>query len=371
MRELALRLARLGGALRAHGVDTSLRDELDAAEALALVDLADRDEVRTVLRIALRIRRPAFAVFERVLGVFWNEEAAPEPVAPRRPRGGDSGRARGGLRWDPDERGLGAERAAAEGEHPGYSPDAVLRRKAFDETWSERELLVMERLLARLARRLATRPSRRLVPTRGRGRADLRASYRRSLQTAGELVSLARRARAVERPRLVFLLDTSGSMDAYARFLLAFLVSLRRAVPGAEAFAFNTELVRLTPSLLPGKRRLNLRRLADGVPDWSGGTRIGECLVDFVRRHPGCVDARTVVVILSDGLDLGDVDVLSGALRSIASRARRIVWLNPLLGDVRYQPTAAGMQAALPFVDTLASAHDFASLERVVAQLGI
>ncbi|HSF02162.1 MAG TPA: VWA domain-containing protein, partial [Solirubrobacterales bacterium] len=318
------------------------------------------------------IPRAAFGTFDRLFGVFWEGAHAPEPVAsPNEQRGGGSP-ARGALHWDPDRRELGeAPGGATEGEHPGYSPEAVLRHKPFEDPWSARELVEMERLLARFAHRLATRRSRRLVPTRGRGRADLRSSYRRALRTWGELLSLARRARAVERPRLVFLVDTSGSMDSCSRFLLSFLVSLRRAIPGAEAFAFNTELVRLTPGLRPGRLRLSLERLAASVPDWSGGTRIGACLDAFVRRHLDQIDSRTVVVILSDGLDRGDVQLLSDSLRTIASRARRLVWLNPLLGDPRYEPTAAGMQAALPFLDQLASAHDLASLERLVPQLGI
>ena len=151
----------------------------------------------------------------------------------------------------------------------------------------------MERLLARLARRLATRRSRRLVPTRGRGRADVRASYRRALRTSGELIEprAPRRARSTSRASSSSC-DTSGSMDTHSRFLLTFALSLRRAAPRAEVFAFNTELVHLTRSLAPGKVRLTLDRLAAAVPDWSGGTRIGECLAGVRREPPARVCRR-------------------------------------------------------------------------------
>jgi uncharacterized protein with von Willebrand factor type A (vWA) domain len=216
----------------------------------------------------------------------------------------------------------------------------------------------MEKLLARLVLRLATRRSRRLVPVRGTGVVDPRRSLRRALATDGELLRFARRARAVEKPRLVVLCDTSGSMDAHTRFLLAFLLSLAKTARRTEIFAFNTALTRLTPCL------------AAGVPDWSGGTRIGECLADFVRSHAaGMLNAKTVVVIVSDGLDRGDISVLARAMRDIRSRARRVIWLNPLLGDPRYEPTARGMQAALPFVDLLAPAHNLESLERILPML--
>ena len=372
MKDLPLRLARLGRSLRAHGVGTTLRDELDAADALALVDAADREEVRHALRIALKLRPGDLATFDRLFDAFWRGDRETAPAAPR-PREAPSAPRGRALAWDPDTRRMAGSAASfPQGERPGYSPDALLRRKPFEEDWSAADLARMERLLAALARRLATRRGRRLVPTRGRGRADVRASYRRALRTSGELLSLARRARAVTEPRLAFLLDTSGSMDAHSRFLLTFALSVRHALPRAEVFAFNTELVHLTRSLPPSRVHRALDRLAAAVPDWSGGTRLGACLDTFYREHlarwPG---GRTVVVILSDGLDRGDAGLLAAAMRRIQGRARRLVWLNPLLADARYEPAAAGMSAALPFVDHFASAHDLASLERLLPRLAV
>lgn len=371
MRDTALTLARLGRALRSEGV--SLRDELDAALALGFIDLEDREEVRTALRIALKIPRASFALFDRLFSMCWNGEPEAAPLSPP-PRAREAPALPRGrlLRWDPDRRVLtDAPGAAPDGEEPGYSPEALLRRRAFDQgEWSSHELVRMERLLARLARRFRARRSRRLVPTRGRGRPDLRSSYRRALATSGELLTLARRTRALRKPKLVFLVDTSGSMDAHSRFLLTFVLCLRRAVPGAEAFAFNTELVHLTHALTPGKLRQSLDRLAAAVPDWSGGTRIGESLLAFVLGHlERRVDGKTVVVILSDGLDRGEPGVLEDALRRIQAKARKLIWLNPLLGDSRYEPSARGMRAALPFVDHFASAHDLQSLERLIPHL--
>ena len=126
----------------------------------------------------------------------------------------------------------------------------------------------------------------------------------------------------------------------------------------------------MTPALAKGKTHLSLERLAAAVPDWSGGTRIGDCLGTFAREHfardaPG----RTVVVVVSDGLDRGDPARLAAAVRAIRRRARRLVWINPLAGDPRYEPSAAGMRAALPFVDVFASAHDLESLERLLPSL--
>jgi uncharacterized protein with von Willebrand factor type A (vWA) domain len=361
----ALRLARFGRALRANAVAVTLKDELDAADALAIVGETDRAQVRDALRIALKIPHADRETFDRLLAIFWGATEKRAVQAPRAPRDVPApGRL---LQWDPQTGRMGGSHA--EGEEPGYSPEPLLRRKPFDGRWSDRDRVAMERALHRLAHRLATRRSRRLVPTEGRGRADVRASYRRALRTSGELMSLARRERAVEEPRITFLLDTSGSMDTHTRFLLTFVLALKRAIPRADAYVFNTELVRLTGALARGAKR-TLDRIAQAVPDWSGGTRIGDCLGTFAREHfVRDPQGRTVVVIVSDGLDRGDPARLVHAVRAIRRRARRLVWINPLAGDPRYAPTAAGMRAALPFVDVFASAHDLNSLERLIPTL--
>jgi uncharacterized protein with von Willebrand factor type A (vWA) domain len=369
---LPLAVARLGRTLRARGIPVGLGDEVDAARALARLRDPEREDTRRALRIALKLRRGDWAVLDGVLDAAWPGPPGPRNPAESSPTASIDGRRTG--RSSPAPREVAGEAGAsgaeaAEGTLPGYSPAALLRRKPFEECGAA-ELVAMERVLARLAARLATRRSRRLVPTPGRGTPDLRRSLRRAVSTGGELLSLARRTRAIEAPRLVFLCDTSGSMDAHARFLLAFVLSLRRAAPGTEVFAFNTELVRLTPALRHGALGATLDRLAASVPDWSGGTRIGDCLARFVAEQlPARVDGRTVVVVLSDGLDRGEPATLAAAMRAIHARARRVVWLNPLLGDPRYAPTARGMEAALPFVDRFLPAHDLASLERLLPQL--
>lgn len=375
-RDLVHHLARFARALRQRDVGVSLSDEADGLAALTLVDLGDRDEVRLALRTALKIRPRDAAVFEELFARLWSvgEEAqaparSPQPLhgpsVPRRaprPAGWPAG-----VSPTPD--------VLPSGDEPGYSPEAVLRRKPFEEL-SAADIVAMERLLSRLALRLATRPSRRRVPTRGRGEVDLRRSFRGAVAQGGEFLTLARRARPIEEPRLVVLCDTSGSMEPYTRFLLAFVLALRRVARSdrsSEIFAFNTSLVRLTPSLRslrPGRIDLALESLASRVPDWSGGTRIGECLADFVETWlDELVNGQTIVLILSDGLDRGDVQPLQGAMRALRGRARRVLWLNPLAGDRRYEPTARAMAAALPYVDRLLPAHNLESLERLLPLL--
>ncbi len=378
-RDVVERLARFAGRLRERSVDVCVSDEIDGAAALLFVDPGDRDEVRYALRTALKVRRSDWDTFDELFRDFWAAGSGPggrlEPAAraqtrpspPRSDRKGSVPR----WRWlqaiapRADER----EREAPAGDRPGRSADVLLRRKPFDD-WRADDLPAMERLLARAVRRWRCRPGRRLVPVRAGGRPDLRRSFRRAVGTGGELLALARRDRAVERPDVVLLCDTSGSMDPHTRFLLTFALSLKRVVRRCEVFAFNTSLTRLTPWLTPEKIGPTLDRLAAGVPDWSGGTRIGASLDEFVARHlETLVSARTVVVVLSDGLDADGPAVLAAAMRAIRERARKVIWLNPLLGDPRYRPEARGMKAALPFVEHFVPAHDLESLERLLPLL--
>ena len=377
-RDVVERLARLAGRLRERDVDVCVSDEIDGAVALGLVDAGDRDEVRYALRAALRIRRSDWDTFDELLQGFWAAEDPPAgssakpPEPPSRPRA-DRIRRPPRPGWLQAIERLSGERAreAPGGDRPGCSADVLLRRKPFDD-WRPDDLPAMERLLARATRRLRCRPGRRLVPVRAGGRADLRRSFRRAVGTGGEFLSLARRDRAVEKPDVVLLCDTSGSMDPHTRFLLTFALSLKRVVRRCDVFAFNTSLTRLTPWLTPDKIAPTLDRLAAGVPDWSGGTRIGASLDEFVTRYlDTVVSGRTVVVVLSDGLDSDGPAVLAAAMRAIRERARKVIWLNPLLGDSRYRPEARGMKTALPFVEHFVPAHDLESLERLLPLLAV
>jgi uncharacterized protein with von Willebrand factor type A (vWA) domain len=365
---VAAQLAGFAGAMRAHGIRVGLADEIDAATALTLVDLLDRAEVRRGLRITLKVPRDAWAAFDRLFDEHWGGATVPDvPVPPKTyPREHRGAR----WRWDGARVRLELpEPAPPEGDEASYSPEALLRQKPFDQL-SASELAAMERLAARLALRLAARRSRRLVPTRGRGSVDLRRSLRHALATEGEPFRLARRARALEAPRLVLLYDTSGSMDPYTRIHLAFAFALRRVIRRTEVFTFNTALTRVTGLVWPAQTVRSLDRLAAAVPDWSGGTRIGECLAGFVAAYADRLVGRdTTVVIVSDGLDLGDTAALAQSMRALRERAKTIVWLNPLAGDARYAPSAAGMAAALPFVGHFGPAHDLASLEALLRRL--
>jgi uncharacterized protein with von Willebrand factor type A (vWA) domain len=236
-------------------------------------------------------------------------------------------------------------------------------------TFSADQLDEVLRLTIQIARRLARRISRRRRPVRRRGRVDLRRTLRANL-TRADLIELRFRARKRKKTKLVLLCDVSGSMDLYSRFLLQFLFAIQTVFRQVETFTFSTRLTRITTHLKARSYRQVLRRLGE-VRDWSGGTRIGDSLAEFNREWGRIVDRRTIVIVLSDGWDTGDPEVLSTELLRIKRRAARVIWLNPLLGNPSYEPLTRGMAAALPLVDHFAPAHNLASLRDLAQQLNL
>ena len=231
------------------------------------------------------------------------------------------------------------------------------------------ELERARELTKRQAWDLGRRLTRRLRPGRGGGAVDLANTLRSSLRHGGEILSLERRERRTKQRDLVLLCDISGSMDRYSRLVLQFVHTVRHAVGKVEAFVFGTRLTRITRQLRHREIHAALDDVAAYVVDWAGGTRIGESLQTFNQRWGRRVLSRgAIVVIISDGWDRGDIDLLSREMRRLQRSAFRLIWLNPLLGSAGYRPQTVGMAAALPFVDDFLPANNMKSLVQM-AQL--
>jgi len=238
------------------------------------------------------------------------------------------------------------------------SPVELLRQKSFAQL-SEEELAEVAELTKRVRLSVPTRRTRRRARARS-GTPDLRRTIRRSFRTGGEPVERAWRERRRRPRKLVLVLDVSGSMADYARALVLFAHAALRTDARWEAFCFGTRLTRVTRALARADAEEALRRAAEKVIDWNGGTRIGESVAALARTG---VPRGAVVVICSDGLDVGDPEVLREQMARLSRLAYRIVWLNPLKEDPAYEPLARGMHAALPYVDGFLSGHNLASLE--------
>ncbi len=238
------------------------------------------------------------------------------------------------------------------------SPRELLRTKSFAEL-SDEELAEVAELMKSLRLSVPARRTRRREPARA-GSPDLRRTIRRSFRTGGEPIERVMRRRRQRRRRLVLLLDVSGSMADYSRALVLFAHAALRSDTRWEAFCFGTRLTHMTPALARSDTHEALRRAADEVVDWNGGTRIGESLASLARSG---VARGAVVVVCSDGLDVGDPELLQNEMARLSRLAYRVLWLNPLKEDPAYEPLARGMRAALPHVDVFLSGHNLASLE--------
>jgi uncharacterized protein len=340
---------------------------IDALRTADAVDLSDRDELKMALRSVLTARPDDVPIHDATFDEFWRSRL-PERVEEQ----GDEGVAS----EDPDAQGEERQQPQlAQGEDdspdedeegvdmPLYSPVEVLATRDFS-TFAPDEMAEIARAILVIARRLATRESRRYRSTQRGHAVDLRRSFRRNIKFGGTMVDLARKKRKIRKPRIVLICDVSRSMDTYSRFLLQFIYALQHTLGKVESFVFSTRLTRVTDYFKSSDIYTALERIAREVPDWSGGTRIGESLKVFNREWSmRMVNKHTIVLIMSDGLDTGDASVLEQEMEQIQRRAARVIWLNPLLGNEDYRPLARGMSAALPHVNLFASAHNLSSLQ--------
>ncbi|HET9689838.1 MAG TPA: VWA domain-containing protein [Acidimicrobiales bacterium] len=354
--------------LRRAGIDVPTGAAIDFVAALALVGLGSRDRVRHAGRATL-VRRPEdLPTYERVFAAWWEGAGSwrPSPTATTPVTlaldEAEDGPAPGG-----DD---GADDRADDVQAVRFSAVEVLRHKdlaALDRSeWAE-----ASRLLAALRVGADLRRTRRLRPTRHpTRRPDLRATLRRSLRTGGEPLARPGREPSWRPRRLVLLADVSGSMEPYARACLRFAQAAVAARRGGdvEVFALGTRLTRLTRQLATRDAEVALRRAADEVVDWSGGTRLGDGLAAFNDRFGVRGMARgAVVVVLSDGWDRGDPDRLGAEMARLQRVASRVVWVNPLKATPGYAPLARGMAAALPHVDEFVEGHSLAALDDLAA----
>ncbi|RKQ87404.1 hypothetical protein C8N24_5425 [Solirubrobacter pauli] len=355
---LSAQVGALAGQLRAHGARVGMGEVLAAQRALAAVDASDRTEVFFALRAALcstRAEMNAFAeAFVAVFGAGEARDALDElgEVAKQ-------ALPRVGIPPQGDE-APGSELTPAPA---AWSEEELLREKDFAE-YTDAERAAARRLLHRIALRGPLRRSRRTVPTtRRRETHDLRATIRASLRTGGELLERRYREPAQRPRRLVLICDVSGSMAPYSRMLLQYMQACVAARARVEAFVFGTRLTRVTRELRGRDSDRALQRAAAAVDDWSGGTRIGEAIAELNRVHGRRIGRGAMVILLSDGWDRGEPEELAEEMARLQRTAYRVIWLNPLAADPRYEPLTRGMKAAMPHVDRLLPGNSIASLE--------
>ena len=372
-------LLMFGEVLRRLGLDVGSGNMLDLVRATEFVPIGgNRNDFRLAARALLVHRRSDLELFDEAFQVFWRRPAHGRSMRDLRSMGEERRYRTPRVMPHREDTSDGPPQDDA-GEDAGdrqpvvdlqrsFSAREVLRQRDFAE-YTPAEVAAARSLMAELAWDLGRRRTRRLTWGYGSD-IDLRRSMRRSLSHGGEMIDLSHRQRKTKPRPLALICDVSGSMERYTRMLLHFVHTMAVSGQQLEAFLFATRLTRITRHLEHRGVDRAVSEVARAVPDWAGGTRIGEAIKAFNYRWARrTLRGGAVALVISDGWDRGDPELLSQEMARLQRSCHRLIWLNPLLGSPDYQPLTRGMQAALPYIDDFLPAHNLHSLQELARHL--
>lgn len=367
---LLAHVLRFGRLLRLIGVNVNLSQMLEFVQALEVVSITNKRDFYFAARALLVTRHEEYPLFDQAFHLYWRvperlDVESPLSKTRRRPRMVRLPALPVGFASSDEDQ----PREEEPNSRPSYSALEVLRSKDFSEmTWEEVE--AAKEALTAMRWRLSERPTRRMRRAASGHQLDLRRVVRDNLRYGGEPLTLRWRERKTRRRPLVVLCDISGSMERYSRMLLHFVHALSHSMETVEVFVFGTRLTRISHHMRSKDVDDALDEVGKIVEDWSGGTKIGQAIKVFNYEWARRVLGRgAVVLLISDGWDRGETDVLVGEMARLQRSAHRVIWLNPLLGSDSYQPIQRGMAAALPFVDDFLPVHNLNSLDQLAEAL--
>ena len=370
--DLQGRLVEFVRLVRQNDFHVGVAEEIDAQRVALSCGLTDGQRLHWGLRALLCSDQDEWERFDELFDAYWRSAnmrsgyqampAAPVDRELSRQDGPPGHRQDSAAEADAEGSGDGAD-VTEGGTREGASVADHMAQTDFQLLADSGQMRAMEQLVERLARKMRRRLIRRQRVQRQGRRIHLRGTLRQCLRFGGMPLQLAYRRRCRRQPRLILIVDVSRSMSLYSTVFLRFARGIVNAFRDAAAFAYHTRLVPITDAL----RQSDQARMRDSLTlisqGWSGGTRIGECLGSFNDEYARLLNSRSLVVIVSDGLDTGEPERLVEELVRIKGRCRKLIWLNPLLGRSGYEPRTQGMQAALPQLDLFAPAHNLESLQ--------
>ena len=372
---LRARLTGFAGFLHANGYGVGGADSVRVLETSVQTGILDQNILRWSLKALLCGRGDEWRRFDALFDAYFLPPNKRIFVASNVVTGGAREPAGGVGEGSKSEPAAGAGHGVAGDTDSGAARHGASREeslastdfRALNQAEHAREI---EALMRRFARRLKHLYLRREARFHHGRRLDLQGTIRRSVASGGTPLRLAWKERRRVRPRLLLLLDVSRSMSLYSFFYLRLARALCGELADVHCFIFHTRITGVAEALRdpdPWRSQERLHLLAAG---WGGGTRIGECLRDFNRDHGArLVHSRTAVIIVSDGYDTGEPELLARELAMLRRRSRRVVWLNPLLNQPGFSPEGRAMQAAMPHIDLLAPGADLAGIERVLPRI--
>ncbi|MCS7117482.1 MAG: VWA domain-containing protein [Thaumarchaeota archaeon] len=356
--------------LRERQLKVGVSESLDACQALCFVSSYGLPEIKTAIKVTMLKDPSKFHLLEEVF-----QRAVAD--ASSESEGGEEG----------DQTGEGRERGtqsysaarAAQDQNRGQQQDKTVDVYMYSpmETLHRRALKPIDPLRVRTGRRVIRRMKRRLALLEGRryrrstrGELDFPKTMKSALGTAAELMELKRSSRILARLRVVAFFDISGSMDTYTEWIVRAMYLVKRLSRRVEVFAFSTRLMRITDLLETTNLDEIRRRLSERIDLWGSGTRIGICLRTFLERYGTLVDRSWVVIVVSDGWDTGEPEVLRESLEGLKARAGKLVWLNPHADKPNFKPMTVGMLTALPYIDVLAGTSTLEDMNSFIRFFG-
>jgi hypothetical protein len=373
-RALIKRILRFAVLLRNNRVPVHTASEIHTIAALKHVDINNRFEFYMALKANLLVSYKYYAVFDYLFLQFWRTGvtipkrcggSSEEPDEEQKPVIKQSGSDED-TKVDTKKDAKKDSNLYAETSVPTYSLSERLREKDFEEVKDE-DLNLFDEAFKNLRINVKERKGRRFKSSNKGKIIDLPKSIRQSRQKGGEIVKIYTRERKPKQSKLVLLADVSGSMDIYSTFLIKFIYELQKYVPDTETFVFGTQLRRISELLSYRSIRSALAMMAKQVLFWSGGTDIGGSFAEFNDHYGGKLRKKNrILVILSDGWDKGDIEVMRKQMALFKKGFKKIIWLNPNLKYDSYQPLCMGMAAAMPYVDYFLPCHNIKTLEAFI-----
>ncbi len=358
--------------LRDNGFDIGPNEELDVLNAYQFHIPTSFQEQQDLFKAILVKNRKQFLLFDELYEQYWHElsraeDSKTKDLEEQKKQKGNSKQQAPSIQalkqW------LYAGRIEEEKEIATYSAFEAISKKDFSTflTGEQKELLGIIKIIAQ---RLANKYSRRYIRSKSTKQIDLKNTIRQSLRKGGDIHQFVFKEQQKRKVNLILICDVSKSMELYSQFLIEFMYSFQQVVHQLHSFVFSTRLVSLSRTLRDGNFEKVLHNLSEQVPYWSGGTRIGESLYQFKSKYgERLLNRDSIVIILSDGWDTGDLAVLEKAMKFIHKKSDKVIWLNPLAGNPNYMPSTKGMEICMPYIDIFTSAHNLESLKNVSRHL--
>jgi len=357
--------------LKNHGFKIFSSNVCDSLQSLEQIDICNRADFFSILRANLVTGDLEWKLFGELFEQFWQDFEEQEDDStcdePQEPSSCSDESIMEMIQEISSDQESGQEDPCKKEitEKATYSPVSTLERKSLAQI-EKGDIQIAQLVLKNIISPFRTAVTRRYKKSKRPGDMDFHRVIRKSLKTGGIPLELFFKRKKKKLKRLVVLADVSGSMDRYARFVMPFIMGLKNLGSKVEVFVFATSLSPITPMVKRFSIDKALAMISHEVLDWSGGTRIGYSLHQFNEQYgETLLNKQTVIVILSDGWDLGGRNILLREMQTLSRKSHCIIWLNPLAGDTEYKPICKGMQTAMPYVNYFLPADSLESLKKV------